>query len=105
MIRAEVRSLVECPGLRLSDDEPVETIAWAQAIIVALPRPATDAEARGLVELLSRSDDDCFGLKWPILHFVETAPGWPDRSALRAHDGAWIDRLRVGVRNAGLDLA
>jgi hypothetical protein len=94
--------LVERPNLILSDDESIETVEWAEKIIGSFERPSQDDEAIALLDVLSRSDDTCFGLNWEILHFIETAPGWPIWSALNGAKGAWAERMRVGLRNAGI---
>ena len=91
------------PNLILSDGASVETVDWAAGQIALFERPAQDDEAIALLKVLTRSDEtSCFGLNWTILHFIETAPGWPLWDALRNADGQWADRLRVGLRNAGL---
>lgn len=101
MIRNEVRQIVERPGLVLSDDTSLETVEWAENIIARFERPAQDDEAIALLEVLSRSDDTCFGLNWEIIHFIETSPGWPIWPALNNTKGAWAEKLIVGLRNAG----
>lgn len=101
-MRGPVRKLVEKPGLILSDSASIETVEWAGELIESFERPAQDEEAVALLELLSRSDEtSCFGLNWTIVHFIETAPGWPLWSALNTAKGAWPDTLRIGAINAG----
>lgn len=98
-----VKCLVEVPNLILSDDTSVETVEWAEEQIALFETPAQDDEAIALLKLLARADEtSCFGLNWTILHFIETAPGWPIWPALRDAQGEWADRLKVGLRNAGL---
>lgn len=101
-MRDAVRQLVERPGLVLSDSASIETVEWAGDLIESFERPAQDDEAIALLNLLSRSDESsCFGLNWAILHFIETAPGWPIWSALSDAQGEWPETLRIGLRNVG----
>ena len=98
-LRAPIRELVERQDLVLSDDVSSETLAWAEKLIMSFSRPAQDDEAAMLLRLLSRSDDDCYGLNWAIMHFIETAPNWPDWSVLETMEGEWAGRLRTGLLN------
>lgn len=94
--------LVEKPGLILSDSATIETVEWAGELIDSFERPAQDDEAVALLGLLSRADESsCFGLNWTILHFIESAPGWPIWTALENAPGVWAETLRNGLRNAG----
>ncbi len=103
IVRDYVKRLVEMPNLVLSDDASVETVAWAEEQIALFERPAQDDEAIALLKLLTRSGEtSCFGLNWTILHFIETAPGWPIWPALLDARGEWADLLKVGLRNAGV---
>jgi hypothetical protein len=102
MMRDEVKQIIEKSDLILSDNAPVETVEWAEKVIASFNRPAQDDEAIALLDVLSRSDDDCFGLNWDILHFIESSPSWPIWSALNDSRGAWAERLKVGLRNAGI---
>lgn len=73
----------------------VATVPTLQAFEEQLSKvqaPITDEEACALVKLFG--PDDCFGLAWTLLHLIETAPGWPVKSALVGLEGEWIDRLR-----------
>ena len=93
---------MEKPDLILSDRASIETVEWAGELIDSFERPAQNDEAVALLELLSRSDESsCFGLNWTILHFIETAPGWPIWPALKDAKGEWAESLKVGLRNAG----
>ena len=101
-MRDAVRQLVEKPGLILSDSASIETVEWAEHLIAAFEEPAQDDEAAALLELLSRSDEtSCFGLNGTILHFIETAPGWPIWPVLKEAQGEWPGRLRDRLANAG----
>ncbi len=105
MIRAQIAELTCDPALRLSDDDAVcddATIAWAEQLIRTLDRPATDEEATALLPLIARGDEtSCYGLLDQLVHFMETAPGWPPTAALRDVDGVWPDLLRQRLINAG----
>lgn len=100
-MRDAIRQLVEQPRLILSDSASIETVEWADGLIELFERPAQDDEAVALLDLLSRSDDTCFGLNWTILHFIETAPGWPIWAALQDVQGEWAATLRQRLQNAG----
>jgi hypothetical protein len=102
-VRDYVKRLVEMPNLILSDGASVETVDWAEEQIALFERPAQDDEAIALLKLLTRSDEtSCFGLNWAILHFIETAPGWPIWPALQDAQGEWASLLKVGLRNAAV---
>ena len=101
-MRDNVKQLVERSDLVLSDSASIETVEWAEKLIESFERPAQDDEAIALVNLLSRSDESsCFGLKHAVLHFIETAPGWPIWSTLNDASGEWPASLRLRLRNAG----
>ena len=46
-----------------------------EKLIMSIEKPITDEEARVLVKVFG--PDDCFGLVWPLVHLIESAPGWP----------------------------
>ncbi|MEO1731533.1 MAG: hypothetical protein AAFR64_12445 [Pseudomonadota bacterium] len=94
--------MVEAPEFSLSDDQPQEMVDWVVALTDSWDAASTDQEAEALIKLLSRSDDDFFGVAWTIIHFIETAPNWPNWSALEKVSGEWADILRVRLKNAGL---
>ena len=77
-------------------------VKWVVDLTDSWTSIATDEEAEALVELLSRSDDLFYEVAWTILHFIETAPGWPLWAILQNANGEWADILRVRLRNAGL---
>jgi hypothetical protein len=43
--------------------------------------------------------DDCFGLAEPLLHLVESAPGWPLEDCLKNSDNEWIKFLKLRIEN------
>ncbi len=102
VIREDVARVVGFAPLPTEDacsDAFIEDFGEA---VVALPRPASDDEARALLDLLTRPDDsDYHGVLWPVLHFIETAPGWPLPDVWE-RQGPWIDRLRHRLGNAGI---
>ena len=77
-------------------------VDWVVATTDRFDSAATDEEAAALVELLSRSDDLFYEVPWFILHFIETAPGWPLWPVLQNTKGEWADLLRLRLKNAGL---
>ena len=77
-------------------DADEDTVAIYQREIEALDAPASDEEAAALVAVLPRSNDSLFGLAWSVVHFIETAPAWPDAQALDG-DGPWVAVLRDRV--------
>lgn len=56
-----------------------------------LDGPATDDEAEALLDVLPTDDGSAFGLARTVLHFIESAPGWPLREAL--DDRSWWVRF------------
>jgi hypothetical protein len=74
-----------------SGDEAVWA-GWHEAV-EALRPPATDEEARALVQVLPRDDSSGFGLAWAVVHFIESAPNWPLADAF-VEDGSWVQFLR-----------
>lgn len=67
-------------------------------LLMSIEKPVTDEEARVLVKLFG--PDDGFGLVWPLVSLVESAPGWPLADCLENIDNEWIRLLRQRVRNA-----
>jgi hypothetical protein len=84
---------------------PAETNASPSALrereelVAQVKPPITNDEARMLVRLLGDAEDSCFGLKWTMLHLIESTPGWPLRDALDG-DKPWqrllADRASIG---------
>jgi hypothetical protein len=69
-------------------------------LLKAIVRPVTNDEARILVTLFPRGEDDCYEMAWPLLHLIETAPGWPLEDCLQDETNDWIKRLNLRIENA-----
>ena len=89
-------------GHQLTADLSEETIELAGKSAELLQRPVSAHDAVALISLLPASGDSCYGLNWTILHAIESCPDWPIWSLLKAENHEWIDRLRVGLKNAGI---
>lgn len=85
-VREEVRRLVALGPVPDEADPDAPWDEWQQAA-EALPAPATDEEAETVLTLLPADEGSGFGIAWPLLHFVETAPGWPLMA--RLDDSTW----------------
>jgi hypothetical protein len=92
MMQPAVERLVQIGPLPSSSVASVPELQEVEALLAKVQTPITDDEARALVRLFG--PDDCFGLAWPLLHLIETSPGWPIEDALHGLQGEWIDRLR-----------
>jgi hypothetical protein len=100
MMRPEVTELVALGSLVASDAVDMAILKKQEELIRKLVKPATDEEARALVKLFG--PDESFGLAWALVHFIESAPGWPLIDCLTDTDNEWIRRLRQAAINAGL---
>jgi len=92
-MRDEVVTLVkrgQLPNENVGEEESWRP--WESAVR-ALPRPATDEEALAVLNVLPAGEDSAYGLAWEIVHFVETAPGWPPAEALDDRS-PWVVLLR-----------
>ena len=85
-MRDEVKHLVALGKLPDETDHDATWDVWQQAA-EALRAPATDEEAAAVLPLLPADEGSGFGMVWPLLHFVETAPGWPLTD--RLDDSTW----------------
>jgi hypothetical protein len=85
-----------CSDMAVSKNRP-EAIDKYQHLLASIQKPVTDEEARALVTLFG--PDDCFGLVWPLVHLVESAPGWPLEDCLKNSDNEWIQLLKLRVEN------
>ena len=85
-MRDVVKRLVALGPLPDEADHVAPWDEWQQAA-EALPAPATDEEAAAVLTLLPEDEGSGFGIAWPLLHFVETAPGWPLKD--RLDDSTW----------------
>lgn len=78
-----------------------EVLDQYQAAAESIVRPATDEEAVALLGVLPSDDDSIFGGAWALVHFIETAPGWPIREVLDDR-GWWVRFLRERAERGGL---
>ncbi len=65
---------------------------WDRAVR-ALTMPATDEEAAVVVGVLPPGEDSAYGLAWHLLHFIESAPSWPQWELLDDRSW-WVSFLR-----------
>jgi hypothetical protein len=75
-----------------------QVIEKYEKLIMSLEKPITDAEARVLVEVFGL--DDAFGLVWPLVHLIESAPGWPLADCLQDPNNEWIQMLKQRTDSA-----
>jgi hypothetical protein len=75
-----------------------QVIEKYQKLIMSLEKPITDAEARVLVRSFGR--DDAFGLVWPLVHLIESAPGWPLADCLHDPNNEWVQMLKQRADSA-----
>lgn len=99
-MRREVSELLALGPLQASNSVNMQVLEKQDALIRSLNNPATDEEACALVQIFGR--DECYGLAWTLLHFIESAPSWPIEACLENLDGEWVDRLRQRAINAGV---
>lgn len=102
MIRQEVIELGRMGPLPESEkavkENLQELISRYEKLIMSIKKPVTDEEARVLVTVFG--SDDAFGLVWPLVSLVESAPGWPLAECLENNDNEWIRMLKQRLRNA-----
>lgn len=78
-----------------------ETVQAFERLVRSLEAPASDDEARALLDVFPRDDSSLFGLAWSLLAFIETAPNWPDAAALDDRSW-WVTFLRERAERGGL---
>src|SRR5262245_7562261 len=98
-LRPEVSELVALGRLQPIKHPDMNVLARQDALIRKLHKPATDDEARALIQVFGC--DECFGLAWTVLHFIESAPGWPIEECLADESSEWVQRLRLRAINGG----
>lgn len=90
-VRAEVQDVLALGQLPPATAEDAPWPGW-EAALRRLDAPATDDEAEALLDVLPADEGSAFGgLAWTVLHFIETASGWPLREAL--DDRSWWVRF------------
>ncbi|MCW5748882.1 MAG: hypothetical protein KIT36_22020 [Alphaproteobacteria bacterium] len=100
-MQAAIEELIKFGPLPDEDNVEPETVDAYGALLDKIELPVTDEEARALAKLFGQ--DSCYGLAWPLVRAIESAPGWPLGDVLRnASDNEWIDSLMIRARNAGL---
>jgi hypothetical protein len=77
-----------------------ELVQQYQTAVEKLTQPATLAEAEALIAVLPEGEWSLFGAAWAVLHFIETAPGWPDPTVMHG-DGHWVTLLRERAEQRG----
>ena len=77
----------------------VAEVEERELFVRELSGPATDEEALALLTLLG--EDSLFGLAWPLVHMIESAPGWPFWDELSEAPDPWRTRLRQRLLNSG----
>ena len=70
-----------------------EAVKEYQDLLETLSRPLNDDEARTLCRVLPITEDSCFGLAWTLIHFVESAPGWPLTDCFAGRTEPWHREL------------
>lgn len=91
-MRAEVQDVLALGQLPPETAEDAPCSGW-EAALLRLDAPATDDEAKALLDVLPADEGSAFGLAWAVLHFIETAPGWPMWDALNDRS-EWVQFLR-----------
>jgi hypothetical protein len=92
-VRDAVLGLIELGVMPTERDADEATVRLYQSQIDLLVAPASDEEAVALVRVLPTTEESLFGLAWSVVHFIESAPSWPEPSALSG-DGPWVAVLR-----------
>jgi hypothetical protein len=92
-MRNAVRTLMAMG--RLPNEDVGDEAFWEpwERAVRALTNPATDDEAAAVLDVLPRGEDSSYALAWHLLHFVESAPGWPDWDLLDDRS-PWVVFLR-----------
>lgn len=100
-MRREVRERTKLgpfPSSRVAVKQHLQKLTDKYAdLLTAIQKPVTDDEARALVALFG--PDDYFGLVWPLVSLIESAPGWPLQDCLQSSKHEWIEMLKQRVEN------
>jgi hypothetical protein len=100
-LRAPIPELRELGPFPPEEEATVEEVAAREALVLRIAEPVTDEEARALLPLLGDTEDSLYGLKWSVLHAIESSPTWPIWDALAQAKGRWRDFLIARLANAG----
>ena len=87
------------PSEKAVKENAQELINRYEKLIMSIKKPVSDEEAQVLVTIFG--SDDAFGLVWPLVSLVESAPGWPLAGCLENTNNEWIQMLKQRLRNAG----
>ena len=98
MIREEVRALQAMGAFPNEDDVTPERVDEYDALLESITPPVSDEEAAILVGLFG--PDSLYGVAWSVVHLVETAPGWHNRTALSEAHPEWRETLEQRLRNS-----
>lgn len=91
MIREEVKRLAALGPMPSSDATTPEQVDQFGSLVLQIPRPLSDEEARLLLH--SFGDDDYFGVSWELLHLIETAPHVAVESPPDEIANEWMHRI------------
>lgn len=91
-MREEVKALVALRQFPAEQGAVPGVVECHENGLKAIARPVSDDEARALVKVFG--PDDCFGLAWSLLHLIETAPGWPIKTAIADANPLWAEELK-----------
>jgi hypothetical protein len=97
-MRPEVLELAKLGPFPSDKEADVATVNRFQVLVESIQKPVTNEEARALIKLFG--PDDFFELVWPLIHLIETAPGWSLEDCLMDTNNEWIERLKRRVENA-----
>lgn len=100
-LRDPIPRLLALGPLPSEEGASVEDVSARESLVLGIVEPVTDDEARALVALLGETEDSLYGLKWSLLHAIESSPGWPMWDTLRAAVGPWRDLLMTRLANGG----
>ena len=75
-----------------------ELVNQYEKLIMSIKNPVSNDEARILSKLFGT--DDCFGLVWPLIGLIESAPDWPLQECLGDTSNEWIQVLKQRTNNA-----
>ncbi|MFD4247688.1 hypothetical protein ACFWP3_39815 [Streptomyces sp. NPDC058525] len=91
-MRPDVQTFVG-DGLLPNWDASEEELDRRDQQLAAISRPVTPEEAAALATCFG--SDDCYGVAWPLVHLIETAPGpVPRLEDPGPEAGDWAEVLR-----------
>jgi hypothetical protein len=99
-MRTQIKELLTL-GVLPDSRSSVELIQRFDELLRGISPPVTHDEARALVRLFRKDEDETFGLAWTVRHLVETAPHWPLEDCLRDTESYWINHLRGAAERGG----